>query len=192
MNDPFVLNIIDDISQVTDLSELLLWDRSLNSHFPIPAKMPAVVTGVICSSKVAVTVFVPSIVILTGFEVEVEDPDQLLNTHPVCGVAFKRTTVPELYSSEFLLELIIVLVMVPSPTWPTIRVYFDLTKLAVILLSVVILTVNGLVVPSALPDQPVKVYPAAGIAVIITSIFSLWMPPVLSTDPPSEAETVNV
>ena len=191
MNDPFVLKIIDDIWQAADLLELLFWDEFLNSHFPIPVKTPAVVTWVICSSKVAVTIFVPSMVISIWFVVSVEDPDQLLNIHPVCGAAFKRTTVPELYSSEFLSELIIVSVMVPSPNWPIIRVYFDLIKLAVILLSLVILTVNGLVVPSALPDQPLKVNPAAGVAVIITSIFSLWMPPVLSTDPPSEAETVN-
>ena len=48
------------------------------------------------STKVAVIVFVSSMIRLIGFAVEVEEPDQLVKIHPLEGVAFKRTDVPAL------------------------------------------------------------------------------------------------
>ena len=62
----------------------------------------------ICSSKVAVTDFVPSIAISISLDVSVVEPDQVVNNDPELGFAFNLITVPALYSSPFLDELIIV------------------------------------------------------------------------------------
>ena len=62
----------------------------------------------ICSSKVAVTDLVPSIVISISLDVSEVDPDQEVNKDPELGFAFNLITVPALYSSPFLEELITV------------------------------------------------------------------------------------
>ena len=193
VNVPSVLNIISDSSQSVNLLVSVAPVRFLIFHFPTPRNsLLSDSTWLIVSWKVAVTDFVPSIVTSIWFVVSVEEPDQLLNIEPLEGVAIKRTTSPELYSSEVLSELITSCVIVPSPTLPTLRVYCVLMKLAVMVLLLFIVTVNGLSVPEASPDQLVNSYPASAVAVIETLVFSLWVPPVVSTFPPSEAETDKV
>jgi hypothetical protein len=56
----------------------------------------------------------------------------------------------------------------------------------------VIVTVSGLSVPDASPDQPVNSNPVEGVAVTTTVEFSLCVPLEGSTFPPSEAETDKV
>ena len=131
VNVPSVLNIISDSSQSVNLLVSVPPVFFLIFHFPTPRKVSLEAkTWLIVSSKVAVTDFVPSMVISIWFVVSVEDPDQLLNIEPPEGVAIKRTTSPELYSSEVLSELITSCVIVPSPILPTLRVYCVLIKLA--------------------------------------------------------------
>src|SRR6056300_1139638 len=95
VNEPSVLKIISETLHslfFPDVSPVGLF--FLIFHFPTPRKTPSCKTLLICSSKVAVTDFVPSIAISISFVVWVDEPDQLLNIHPVSGVAVKRTTSP--------------------------------------------------------------------------------------------------
>ena len=59
-------------------------------------------------------------------------------------------------------------------------------------MSLVILTLNGFVLPEASPVHPEKAYPSAGVAVSETLAFSLWVSPGSFTLPPSEAVTTKV
>ena len=107
VNEPSVLKIISETLHSSfdcfrlDAKVLLIF------HLPTPANTPSCKTLLICSSKVAVTDFVPSIATSISFVVAVEEPDQLLNTHPDSGVAVKRTISPELYSSSVFAVLVI-------------------------------------------------------------------------------------
>ena len=51
-------------------------------------------------------------------------------------------------------------------------------------------TVRGLAVEPL--DQPLKLYPALGVAVILTCVPLANVPPVVETLPPSPADTVRV
>jgi hypothetical protein len=42
------------------------------------------------------------------------------------------------------------------------------------------------------PFQPINPYPSLGVAVILTDVPSLYVPPVVETLPPSPADTVKV
>ena len=104
--------------------------------------------------------------------VAVDEPDQLINNQPVSGVAVKWTTSPELYSSSVFAVLVTSCDTDPCPTKPTLSVYCILLKVAVIVLSPVIITVSGFVLPDTSPDQLVNSYPASAVAVIETLEFS--------------------
>ena len=51
-----------------------------------------------------------------------------------------------------------------------------------------VMVIDSSVDPS---DQPINLYPSSGVAVIVTSVPSLYSPPSLDTLPPSPALTVN-
>ena len=59
-------------------------------------------------------------------------------------------------------------------------------------LSLVILTLNGFVLPEASPVHSKKVYPSSGVAVSETFVFALCVSPGSFTIPPSEEATVKV
>jgi hypothetical protein len=42
------------------------------------------------------------------------------------------------------------------------------------------------------PSQPMKIYPSSGVAVIVTSVPSSYVPPSVETVPPSPAVTSKV
>ena len=103
-------------------------------HLPVPINTFSWLTKLkICSSKVAVTDLVPSKVISISLDVSVVDPDHEVNKDPDVGFAFNLITVPALYSSPFLDELITVWLTCPEPITPTFKTYFILSKFAVIL-----------------------------------------------------------
>ena len=78
-------------------------------------------------------------------------------------------------------------VTVPSPTLLIVNGYLRFSKLAVIVRLEFAVTVSGLSVESD-PVHPVKRYSASGEAVIVSEVPEAKEPPVLSTEPPSEAE----
>ncbi len=77
---------------------------------------------------------------------------------------------------------------VPSPITLTDNWYFFFSKFAVICWFELIVTVKGLSVDSD-PVHPINTYSESGVAVIVTVDPESKEPPVVSTDPPSEAET---
>ena len=51
-----------------------------------------------------------------------------------------------------------------------------------------VIVIDSSVEPS---DHPINLYPSSGVAVIVTSVPSLYSPPSLDIDPPSVDVTVN-
>ena len=69
----------------------------------------------------------------------------------------------------------------------TVREYLRFSKFAVILRLELTVIVRGFS-SEDVPVQPMKIYSASGMAVIVSKVSDAIEPPVVSTEPPSEAE----
>jgi hypothetical protein len=86
-----------------------------------------------------------------------------VKAQPEAGVAVSWTVDPEEYDAwSGLLET------EPWPTVETVSVYWICVKVAVTALFPLIVMVAGFVVPERSPLHPVKLHPAAGVAVNCT------------------------
>src|SRR5450756_2829927 len=95
----------------------------------------------------------------------------------IMGVASKVADCPSTY-----------IVTLPTLSWRTFLVF--LANEAVIFLSAFIVTVTGFFIPVRDPDQPVKAYPVAGLAVSVTTVSMAYEVALGSrtTDPPAEGD----
>jgi hypothetical protein len=113
------------------------------------------------------------LLVIVTLPVAVQLPDQPPNVEPEAAVATRLTCVPLLRVVVHVLPQVIpvgllVTVPVPVPTRVTVSVYFVIKlNTAVQLMSAFIVT---LPLVQAVPDQPAKVEPLAGVAVRLTRV----------------------
>jgi len=137
---------------------------------PAPAFVRLSVKG--CSANVAVTLWA-ALIVTVQVPVPVQPPLQPVNVEPVAGVAVSVTAVPLANAVEQVAphempvgEL--VTVPLPVPAFVTARVNGCSANVAVTEVAAVIVVVH-VPVPVQAPLQPVKVEPAAGVAVNVTA-----------------------
>ena len=137
---------------------------------PAPAFVRLSVKG--CSANVAVTLWA-ALIVTVQVPVPVQPPLQPVNVEPVAGVAVSVTAVPLANAAEQVaphempvgeLET----VPLPVPAFVTARVNGCSANVAVTEVAAVIVVVH-VPVPVQAPLQPVKVEPAAGVAVNVTA-----------------------
>jgi hypothetical protein len=119
--------------------------------------------------KVAVTLL-SEVMVTVQDPVPVQAPDHPVNVDPADAVAVNVTLVPERKASEQFGPQLIPgpeTVPEPSPVLATESVY-SLAKVAVTVLSEVMVTVQDPVPEQPAPVQPVNCDPAAGVAVSVT------------------------
>ncbi len=102
-------------------------------------------------------------------------PLQPVKEDPAAGAAVKVTAVPVVNAVEQAVPQempagALVTVPLPAPDLVTVSAKDDCMKVAVTFWAVLIVTVQVLVVPVQPPPQPVKVEPAAGVAVNVTAV----------------------
>src|SRR5262249_61709334 len=105
----------------------------------------------------------------------VEPPLQPVKVEPAAGVAVNVTAVPIVKDVEQVVPQEIpvgalVTVPLPAPALVTVSANDDCTKLAVTEVAAFTVTVQVLAVPVQPPLQPVKVEPAAGVALNVTAV----------------------
>jgi hypothetical protein len=122
--------------------------------------------------KVAVTDAAAFIVSVQVLAVPVQAPPQLRKLKPAPGVAVRVTCVPPVKEAEQVVphetpagELVIV----PVPTLVTLSANDGRVKVAVTARAALMVTVQ-VPVPLQLPPQPLKMDPAAGVAVRVTTV----------------------
>ena len=138
-----------------------------------------VYTGI--SSKRASSVVSSDSVMVIDSSVELFD--QPINLYPSSGVAVIVTSVPSSYSPPSVDTL-------PPSVDVTVTVYTGISSktASIEVSSDNVMVIDSSVLPS---DQPINLYPSSGVAVIVTSVPSLYSPPSLDIDPPSVDVTVN-
>jgi hypothetical protein len=151
-----------------------------------PADGDAVAVRVyLISWKVAVTVLLPSMVILMEDVLLVASPLQPTKVYPAAGVAVNVAVLPAVYDPAP--------VIVPPADGDAVavRVYLISWKVAVTVLLPSMVTVIEDVLPVASSLQPTKVYPAAGVAVNVAVLPDVYDPaPVIV--PPADGDAVAV
>ena len=155
---------------------------------PVPAPVVFTVSATGIKVKPAPTVCASAIVTVQVVAVPVHAPVQPSKLELAVAVAVKVTV-------EFWLKLALqvapqsipagalVIVPVPVPVLFMVRPTWMASKLAVTVCAAPIVTVHVAVVPVHAPDQPVKVEPAAAVAVRVTVLF--WLKLVLQVAPQS-------
>ena len=142
---------------------------------PVPA--PALVTARVngCSANVAVTE-VAALTVTLQVPVPVQPPPlQPVNVEPAAGVAVKVTTVPlvklvEHVAPQEIPAGALVMLPLPAPDVATVSVNEDCAKVAVTAWATLMVTAQVPVPVQPPPFQPVKVDPAAGVAVKVTAV----------------------
>jgi hypothetical protein len=141
---------------------------------PDPAPARFTVSAKDCTPKFAVIDAAALIVTVQVPVPEHPPPDQPVNVAPAAGVAVSVTAVPLPKAAEHVVPQLMpagVLVTVPDPTPAglTVSAKDCRAKVAVTELAAFIVTVH-VPVPVHAPLQPVKVAPAAGVAVSVTAV----------------------
>src|SRR5206468_3525502 len=140
---------------------------------PLPAPL-GITVSVWIGMKVTVTAVAPLSVTVHGPVPEQPPPLQPVKAKPAAGVAVSITTVPLVNEAEHVAPHEIpagalVTVPLPAPLRFTVSVWSG-TKVAVTVVSAPSGTVHGPVPEQPPPLQPVKVKPAAGVAVSATAV----------------------
>ena len=145
----------------------------------VPAPLPLLVTvSVYCGTKFAVTV-VSAVTVTTHVPVLfVHAPAQPVKREPDAAVAVNVTPVPMLYFSVQSVPHVmpvgeLLTVPTPIPLLITVSVYCG-TKVAVTVVSAVMVTTHVPVPLHPPPDQPVNAMPAFGVAVNVTTVPVLY------------------
>src|SRR5438046_6701741 len=142
---------------------------------PLPVPAGVTVRVKVCSVKVAVTV-VPAESVTTHVPVPEQPPPlQPVNAEPAAGAAVNVTAVPLIKLAEHVAPQVIpagalVTVPLPVPAGVTVRVKVCSVKVAVTVVAPETVTTHVPVPEHPPPLQPVKVEPAAGVAVSVTAV----------------------
>src|SRR5439155_25284011 len=128
-----------------------------------------------CSVKVAVTVVAPETVTTHVPVPEHPPPLQPVKVEPAAGVAVSVTAVPlvklaEQVTPQVIPAGVLVTVPIPVPALVTVRAKVGRSNVALIVVGADIVTVHEPVPEQPPPLQPVKVEPAAGVAVSVTAV----------------------
>jgi hypothetical protein len=142
---------------------------------PVPAPALLTVNVKVWTAKVAVTVVAALSVTVHVPVPEQPPPLQPVNVEPAAGVAVKVTAVPLANAAEHVVphEIpagLLVTVPVPVPLGLTVRVKVWTAKVAVTVVAALSVMVHVPVPEQPPPLQPVKVEPAAGVAVKVTAV----------------------
>src|SRR6266704_3302625 len=142
---------------------------------PVPVPFLVTVSGKLCSVKVAVTVVAAVMVTTHGPVPEHPPPLQPVKVEPVAGLAVSVTAVPLVKLAEQVAPQVIpagelVTVPLPVPAGVTVRVKVWSAKVAVTVVAALRVTVQVPVPEQPPPLQPLKVEPAAGLAVSVTAV----------------------
>ena len=142
---------------------------------PKPVMLPfvtALSVSVYCRTNVAPIVASAATVTARGLVVPLAPPVQPVKTYPAAGTAVSVAVVPVRYFPPVAKPVIL-----PLAASDSVTVYCR-TNAAPIVASDSTVTASGLVVPEAVPVQPVKTYPAAGSAVSVAVVPVRYFPPV--------------
>src|SRR5437870_10123002 len=142
---------------------------------PIPAPVLLTVSVKVCTAKVAVTVVAALSVTVQVPVPEQLPPLQLVKVEPAAGAAVRVTEVPVANAVEHVAphEMpagLLVTVPVPAPVLLTVSVKVCTAKVAVTVVAAPSVTVQVPVPALPPPLQPVKMEPAAGVAVRVTAV----------------------
>jgi phage tail protein X len=140
---------------------------------PDPAPARVTVRAKDCKANVAVTELA-AFIVTVHVPVPVQAPLQPVKVAPAAGVAVSVTAVPLLKDAEQVVPQLmpagaLVTVPDPAPARLTVRAKDCKANVAVTELAAFIVTVQA-PVPVQAPLQPVKVAPAAGVAVSVTAV----------------------
>ena len=145
----------------------------------VPAPLPPFVTvSVYCGTKFAVTV-VAAVTVTTHVPVPLHPPpDHPVKREPGTAVAVNVTAAPVLYFSVQSVPHVmpageLLTVPAPVPLFATVSVYCG-TKVAVTVVSAVMVTTHVPVPLHPPPDQPVNAMSAFGVAVNVTAVPVLY------------------
>ena len=141
---------------------------------PVPAPALLTVNVKVWMAKVAVTVVAALSVTVHVPVPEQPPPLQPVNVEPAAGVALKVTAGPPGNAAEHVAPQeipagLLVTVPVPVPLGLTVRVKVWTAKVAITVVAALSVTVHVPVPEQPPPLQPVKVEPAAGVAVKVTA-----------------------
>src|SRR5207302_64677 len=140
-----------------------------------PTPVPVVVNVSVncCAVKVAVDPEMPAVVAVGGVTRAAESPDQPVNGEPGAGVAVRVTLVPSAYLPAVGVGTGVI---EPAPIVVSHSVYCAV-KVAVTVLAASIVTLQGLPLPEQAPDQLVNSDPGPGVAVRVTTVPAVYVPP---------------
>src|SRR5437667_9729918 len=142
---------------------------------PLPVPAGVTVRGKVCSVKVAVTVVAAESVTTHAPVPEQPPPLQPLKVEPAAGVAVSVTAVPLAKLAVHVAPQVIpagelVTVPLPVPAVLTVSGEVGRAKVAVTVVAALRVTVHVPVPEQPPPLQPLKVEPAAGVAVSVTAV----------------------
>src|SRR5436309_2671942 len=142
---------------------------------PLPVPAGVTVRVKVCSVKVAVTVVAPETVTTHVPVPEHPPPLQPVKVEPAAGAAVSVTAVPlvklaEQVTPQVIPAGVLVTVPMPVPALETVRTKVCDAKVAVTVVAAETVTTHVPVPEQPPPLQPVKVEPAAGVALRVTAV----------------------
>src|SRR5262245_44653019 len=142
---------------------------------PLPAPLLLTVSAMPCSAKVAVT-DCAALIVTAQVPVPVQPPPlQPVKVEPTAGAAVRVTAVPLTNVEEHVVPHVmpagaLVMVPLPAPLLLTVSAKLWTAKVAVTEVAALMVRAQVPVPVQAPPLQPVKVEPAAGVAVSVTAV----------------------